>query len=104
MSYPKECPVFEMVGDGTHMRNGALVEGLGPGRHRAFESHPAPGPEFDGFVSVRALDKADWWHLNEQYNKTCLEVAGFFGCCVAASKLRPLTPAAREMLALVTGE
>lgn len=101
MRYPEECPVFEVTIDGTHIRAGAIVEGLGPATHRAWGRGGKLGPEYQYFLSVRVLDGNDWQCFDEHYAEKCRELAGFLGCCVGYSDLKPLTRAAREMLELV---
>ena len=97
MRYPEECPVFMVTLDGTHVRGGAIVEGLGPATHQPWGSARAVDREYDSFVSVRLLDEADWWCLDVRYTAACRTFAGFLGCCVGRDDLRPLTRAARAI-------
>jgi hypothetical protein len=84
MKYPRECPVFEMSLDGDYAPKGEVVEGVTeeprceiqyPGR-LAFVARP------EGYIGV--------WAPRTGY---------YFG--VPVEQIRPLTPAAREMLKLV---
>jgi hypothetical protein len=95
--FPEECPVFEVIEDGMMMRAGAVVEGLGPAAHR-FHRLMLPQSEH-GWLAVRLLDDKDYLWA-EVYAPYCKALVGYIGCFAEAALLRPLTRAAREMLAL----
>ena len=93
MKYPKECPVFEVVTPkrgANFIKAGAIVEGV-----------PCEWDFGTDKITVRAVDDADY--IGPQRDE-CMQELGWVGAWVSANGLRPLTRAARNMLALVTGE
>ena len=81
MSYPKEWPGFKVIAPGAMVVVGAIVEGLGP-------VDWSPDPVYRGTIGLRIV-----WDADRLTVATLLAMPG--------SELCPLTPAAREMLALV---
>lgn len=95
--YPQECPVFEVVDDGPTIRRGAHVEGLGI-VSRTDET------EIAGYIGLRIQDR-DLFDLSGTIDDDGVMMGrrrmGFFYGGANRHGLRPLTRAAREMLALV---
>lgn len=87
------CPIFENLQPGPLVRAGALLEGI--------LSHGVPeGEAWPDAIPVRLLDAADRIASHPQ-ERNPVEVFGFDGYMPWKKHLKPLTRAAREMLALV---
>lgn len=105
MTYPEECPVFEVVSPPHYtnrIRHGAIVEGAGVCRLYVRPGEWGPVYDDGSYLSVyvdrsdvimAAVNALEWQRVEE---------CGYAMGAVRASGLRPLTRAAREMLALVT--
>ena len=103
MRYPKECPVFEVIHNGPTVRKGAHVEGLG--LLTRFVGTACTEVDSNDALAVR-IDDADVFPGAIE-RRGASDVAtlraryGFFYGAMWRHSVRPLTAAARDMLALV---
>ncbi len=91
------CPVFEVVADGWLCRAGTIVE--------AFDVGPDGTGQFLDCLHFRVVDRADCAMADPGYQIDCAMLYGMVGFAASATRLnfpRPLTRAARDLLALVT--
>jgi hypothetical protein len=94
MKYPRECPVFEVLSHGCLCDRGAIGIGIEVSPMKAI--HPITGDvTVNGHVGLHIVSGAapdsTNIHPTERWNAAVIPYAD----------LRPLTPAAREMLAMV---
>jgi hypothetical protein len=96
--WPKECPVFEVVEGGTATIAGAVVEAVEvPGPIVSSEGAELTVLQ-SGWLGLRVVDHSP---LYPDEFKNSADRLGFPAFQQSVKQLRPLTPAAREMLALV---
>jgi len=102
--YPPECPVFETTTYGPRLWKGAIVEATGDfgvsidGETIAIEiDGTLPNPALI-LIGVRAVDDAD---VIDDDPRSRHPEHGWYRAGIYIDGLRPLTRAAREMLALV---
>lgn len=93
--YPDECPLFVVDCDGDKIKRGAIVEGMGNKFY--YDGHVYPNPP--GYIIVRAVDDDDVVAPRD-YVYACLRSIGWVGCPHSVYRLKPITRAAREMLAI----
>jgi hypothetical protein len=97
--YPDECPAFLVDSPGAKkIRDGAVVEGMGTVFE--YEGHVA---HIDDYLIVRAIDDDDILE-DRKIVFNCLRRIGWFGLPHHIDALIPLTPAAKEMLAIARGK
>ena len=104
--YPSECPVFEVLSEGSDariIRNGAIVEGASIAVCFDRASCQFSDAIFDrNFIGVYPAKEDCFWDDISPEEKATAERAGFLFGAIHRSRLRPLTRAARDMLAIVT--
>ncbi len=97
MSYPAEAFIFETIGDGTLVDAGAIVEGVDCGRATGL-GRRFVAKTWTHFIGVRLLVGRIISHPSPGQ----VSPDGWIGFTASPANLRPLTPAAEAMLALVT--
>ncbi len=97
MRYPADAVVFEVTYTGANkIRNGAIVEGFLETTGIKDDS-----PDIPGLLGIRAIDDADYIGPRSIYYDACVKQLGYIGVSTPPECVRPLTRAARQMIAIV---